>query len=347
MLTLSNVASETRNILKWGGLVFGTILIIYISYQVGIFIKKTFYPTPPPPPTVSFGKLPSISFSESKQNQFEYTLDTLSGSFPTFSDREKVYKMVINEPDLLALKKASNKVKGIGFQGTTVALNPDVYQWTNQTPFAQTLSFNILTSDFQLSSSYFSDQNILSSRNLPDTSAAPGFITTYLQGMYLYPQDIDLAKIKTNLFSIKNNSLVPASSLSNAQIIQVYLFQKDVDKLPIFYSRPTISPMNFLVAGGENSPTIVQADFSHQEISQDSATYPIITASEAFDMLKKGQAYVADFYGQGSEISIKNIYLGYYIGENKQKYLMPIVVFEGNDGFYAYVSAIKDEWINK
>ena len=43
---------------------------------------------------------------------------------------------------------------------------------------------------------------------------------------------------------------------------------------------------------------------------------------------------------------IKKIYLAYYLSEQRQNYLMPIVIFEGNNNFYAYVQAVQDEWIN-
>ena len=62
--------------------------------------------------------------------------------------------------------------------------------------------------------------------------------------------------------------------------------------------------------------------------------------------MKSQKAYIASYYGGSSNVSIKNIFLGYYIGATKQNYLMPIVIFEGERGFFAYVSAVRDEWIS-
>ena len=36
-----------------------------------------------------------------------------------------------------------------------------------------------------------------------------------------------------------------------------------------------------------------------------------------------------------------------YLENKEQNFLMPVVVFEGDNGFIAYVSAVTDEWINK
>ena len=87
--------------------------------------------------------------------------------------------------------------------------------------------------------------------------------------------------------------------------------------------------------------------FSHQVVSQENTTYPIKNVSQAFDLLKKNKAYIAGYFGTQTEIRIKDIYLAYYLGEEKQQYLMPVYVFSGKDGFTAYVPAVSDTWMLK
>ncbi|MCL5432856.1 MAG: hypothetical protein M1524_01950, partial [Patescibacteria group bacterium] len=77
------------------------------------------------------------------------------------------------------------------------------------------------------------------------------------------------------------------------------------------------------------------------------ATYPIKTADESFSDLQRGDAYIVSYDGTDPNIKIKNVYLGYYLGDTEQDYLMPIVVFEGNDNFVAFISAIKNEWLGE
>ena len=69
-----------------------------------------------------------------------------------------------------------------------------------------------------------------------------------------------IGKTKTNLFSIKNSVLVPATSISAAQVIEID-FSKDIDKLPVVYSKANNSTMNIFVGGGENQPQAVKTDF--------------------------------------------------------------------------------------
>ena len=110
------------------------------------------------------------------------------------------------------------------------------------------------------------------------------------------------------------------------------------------YPHPPYSTMHFLI-GGSNSNAIFDSSFTHQQISADSTSYPIISSEDAFTILKDNRAYIASYYGDTSNITIKDLYLAYYLSDKRQDYVMPIYVFEGRDGFFAYVSAVSNEWI--
>jgi hypothetical protein len=147
--------------------------------------------------------------------------------------------------------------------------------------------------------------------------------------------------------AIQNNALTKTTSLSNAQIIRVDFFQKDVNGLPIYYPQFPNALTYVLVGGGKNGGTVVEANYIHRTITDVSSTYPIMTANEAFELLKKGKGYIASYKGQGATILIQDVKLGYYLDENTNTYLMPIIIFEGNNDFVAYVSAIKEGSVNK
>ena len=348
MPTLSQISSETRSLVKWGGIVLGIIIFFFILFKLGTMIKDILYPTPPPPPTVGYDKLPQIDFPKQKEiKNFVYSIDTVSGNLPNLPDRVNVYKMIKPQPDLLALKKAQDKIRKIEFSSTPVPVSQNIYRWTAFAPFSKTLSYNILTSDFTLTSSYLTDSNVTSGKNFPtDVSVIADTAQIFLSTVESLPKDIDLERIKTDLFTIKNYVLLPATSISSAQAARVYFFQNNKNKLPIFYADPNTSPISLLITGGENQSQVVEAKFTYQKASEESETYPIKKASEALDDLKNGNGYIASSPVKTENISITNIYLAYYISEDKQNYLMPIIVFEGSDNFFAYISAIRDEWID-
>lgn len=346
MLTLSQATADTRKILKYLAIFIGAVLSIIIVVR-GIFaLKEIISPTPPPPPTVSFGRLPKIAFPQSvTEKRLKYSINTISGSLPIFSDRATVNQMTGYSPNVLDVDNANRKAEAVGFFQNGLKLSDINYRWNDSSPLQRELNMNIVTSDFVLSSLFLQNPEVLSARFVGNEFESTNTASSFLKTMGTFPNDIDESKTKTVKYLVSNGSLMPATSLSNTQVIGVYFYQKDVNGLPIYYPNGGVSEIFMLVASGKYQPEVVGGDFSHQGISEASATYPIKTAQESFNNLKEGKGYIARYDVKSNDIQIKNVFLGYFRGVEKQEYLMPIVVFEG-EGFYAYVSAVKDEWLD-
>lgn len=348
MATLGATTRATRKIIAIFIMAIVGIFLLIFLFNIAKFLQSVFFPPPPTPATVAFGKLPAISFpSATNAISYLYTINTLSGDLPVFADKIKVYKIASSQPDLIALDKAKQKVKSIAFTSNPIGLSQVKYSWTNTEDLAKTLILNINTYDFFLTSPYITNPSVEAGNNLPNQTEALNLVTTFMNSFGVNPSDIDTNKTKTSLFAITNGSLIPATSFSNAQIIRIDFFQKDVDGLPIYYDRPSYSTMNFLVGGGQNQGQIVEANFIHKNITNTFATYPIKTATQALAELKSGNAYIAYSDLTQQAVSIRNVYLAYYISLADQSYLMPIIVFQGDNGFFAYISAIKDGWVSK
>lgn len=350
MATLHKTTEFAKKILKWSTIAVISIIVLFVILRVGTQIKEYFFPTPLPPPTVKFGKLPALKFPENATNPpaggFTYRLNTLSGQLPTLPTQINVNKIVKPQPSLLALEKAKEQVAKIDFNSSPVRIQDALYQWSNQDTLSKKLLLDIASLNFSLSSDFVFDQDVLSAKNLPDENEAIEKAKNFLKNID-FPQDIDNEKTKATLLLIEGQELVPATSFSKTQIIRVDFFQKDIDSLSIYYPNPQNSIMYVLIAAGVSQPQVVEAKFFHHNISEISATYPIKTAEEAFSELKNKKAYLASYFGSETNISIKNISLGYYLEDKEQNYLLPIIVFEGNNGFFAYVEALRDEWIEK
>lgn len=345
MPTLNKSKEETRLILKWIGISIGLIFLFFMGIRFLTFIKDSF--SPPPPPDASFGKLSAIPFPNQTKENLTYTLDTLSGFLPNFSDRAKVYKITPVPPTLLGLNKTRQKVSAIGFSSNGVQIAEDTYQWTDQSDSLQrTITMNIFSSDFSLSSPYLVTPSLLTFSTPDEINNTINIAKSFLSGMSLSPQDLDESKTKTTSYSITGSALVPASKISDTKIVEIDFFQKDTDSLPIYYDKGISSTISFLIGKDNNGLKVVTARFFHKDISKTSSTYAIKTASQAFSELQEGKAYIAYKPNNTVEFTIKNVFLAYYIGENQQDFLMPVVVFQGSDNFVAYVSAIQDVWIN-
>lgn len=347
MTNLSYVTSNTKKLLKWGAItIVALIIIVFIIRIIGAIIKAN---TPPPPPTVSFGKIPPVTFPQSTITQsFSYELNTLTGTLPAFPDRAILYKIVPIEPTLLSFDRAQDAAVKLGFHSTGIRLSENTYQWIEQGTLTRNLKFDIFSYNFELLSDFLSSPDVANNKITPDKDAAQKQLLSFLGGLPIPPTDIDATRSSSFYLSLSNGALSTASSPSNSQIVRIDLAQTPVDGIPIYYPHPPETTMTFLLAPANNTSDyqIVQADYTHQTIDMtQSATYPIITAQQAYNQLKKGQAFIASYYGTSNTISITDVKLGYYLGKLQQQYLYPIYVFEGENGFFAYVPAITSTWI--
>ncbi|HEV2339447.1 MAG TPA: hypothetical protein VGT05_01630 [Patescibacteria group bacterium] len=350
MATLTQVASSTRKILTISILLLIGFAVVLFLFNVAINVKNSLYPTPPTPPTVTYGKLPAILFPQSINVQkLSYTLNTLTGNLPSLPDRVAVNQIAQPQATLLDLQNTQNLVTQIGYVlSSQRQLNETLYQWTNTDDLPKTITMDTTTKDFTINSSYPTDLNVANAYNLPGKSGAITVSQTFLENFLgNLPSDIDNSKTTASFFTINNSGLVPATSFSGTKIVRVDFFQKNMNSLPIFYPYAGESLMNILIGGGSSLAQIVNAQFVHKTILSDNATYPIKTSQVAYQDLQNGNAYIASLDFGVTSVTIRNVLLGYYIGDFNEQYLMPIIVFEGDNNFVAYVSAITDGWISK
>lgn len=345
MPTLNKAKKQTQIILRWGGISLLIIFIFLMGARFLTFIKDLL--TPPAPPQASFGRLSPIPFPNQQKENVIYTLDTLSGFLPNFSDRSKIYKITPDQPTLLGLPKTREKVAQTGFRSQETQIAQDVYQFSDSDSNLQRrITINIFSSDFTLSSAFLQAPSLQTITSSSEKDNAVEQAKSFLGDMSLFPEDIDENKTKTSLYSIAGGTLIPTSRISGSKIVRVDFFQKDVDGLPIYYEKGITSTIDLLIGKENDGLKVVSASYFYKNVSEDSSTYAIKSASEAFLELKQGMAFVASKAVETVEVTIKKVSLGYYIGEGEQELLMPVVVFEGDNDFVAYISAVRDEWIN-
>lgn len=345
MTSLYYVTEHIKLVGKWAAIGIAGIIGLIFLFRIGIFVKNIVAPTPIPPPSVTWGKLPPVAFPQSEYlDTFTYTINTLSGELPSFPDRMMVHLIATPEASLQSLSNAKQLTNRGGFDQEEIRISESVYQWINPSPPQQKLHYDIVSKNFTITSNYMYDQQILEAANLPDDVTAQRDAEDFLANFDAFPSDFEATKSAVAFYIVKNGALVKTTSLSNAQIIRVDFFQKDVNNLPIYYPG-YLQGTTYVLIGDDN--TILEAVYNHKSISDVSATYPIITAEEAFEMLKKGQGYVAHHTGSNTTIAIRDVKLGYYLDDQPHTYLMPIYIFEGPDDFVAYVSATEEAWLHK
>jgi len=344
MTSLYYVTEHVKLLAKWAGILIGSIILLVFLFRFIVFLKEVIAPTPPPPPTMTWGSLPQLVLPESIYNQkFTYTVNTLSGELPLLPDRVNVYLLATPEASLQSLKNVTDLVANAGFEQEGIRISESVYQWLNPKPPSKKIQYDIVSKDFKLTSEFLSDPNVLTAANLPSEEESQSAAEDFLAGLDAFPKDLDATKSAVSFFAIENGILTPTTSFSNAHIVRVDFFQKDIDQLPIYYPEYPKSPIFVLVGAGDFDGDIVEAEYYHHTITEVSSTYPLYTANEAFELLKKGKGYIVSHKGSGTNVLIQNAKLGYYLAKDSKTYLMPIIIFEGNNDFVAYISAVKGQ----
>lgn len=354
-MTLHQTTEFFHKFLKWSLILGSLTMALILVFNITKIIFKILYPPPPDYPTVAFGKLPPVTFPKSTVNEsFTYTINTLTGTLPSLPDRVKIFKHATKPVTLLNVQNARDKVAQLGFmngpekQFHEFAITPTRYQWQVVTNgLLRTIIMNTDTYDFRLTSTYRTYPPILNQSLVASDDNVKNRVIDFLTDISLLSDDIDMEKAKITPLTLKSGILLPAENVSSTQVFRIDIFQKDVEKLPIFYPTYPQSSIYFLMmARANNIDDVLEANFYHQATATESATYPIKTAQEAFEDLKAGKGYVANYYGTTKDIQITDITLGYYVGEERLGYLLPVIMFQSKEEYFAFVPAIKEACLN-
>lgn len=347
-MTLTQFTYYGRLTVKYGLIALVVMMVGRVSVNTFAAVWRALNPPPPPPPTVGFGSLPSIRFPDRADitEPDTYVLETPNASFPVFSDRAKVFFMPQSSLGLLNDQQARSIAQVYGYVFEPEILSSRIYRWTKSQPINSTLQIDIQSLTFTLTTDYLSRPELLSSPNLPDNFAAVDTVKDFLDRTVSAP---DMATASGEIVYKKNvaNELDDAVSLSDADYIQVDLNRTPVDDLYRMYTpegyKGTVHAIITGALQGQNRIVHLENNYHQVDYSQ-VHTYPLRAARDAWQIMRSGEGYVASFDGEGQAV-IRSVSLGYYDDFEEQSYLQPVYVFEGDDEFVGYVSAIDPTYI--
>lgn len=352
MATLTEVSIISRKIIRYG--IYAVILITIARYSInlGVNIYKKMFPPPPPEPTVTFGKLPAMPFPERPTTDLNFTLELPEGSLPVFVNQLDVYFMPQSQTNIKALDDAKAKAQNLGFDPNgkpLVESIPNVYIFPKK-GFPSNLTMNIITGLFSVSYNISEDTAILRGAP-PAPEAAVNQVQTFLKTAKILTDDLANGASTHVFLKTEAGKFAPAVSLSDAELIKVNLFRKRYGKneniIPVTPKMPEANVW-FIIASGRGKQ-IIAGEYHYFPIdTAKNSTYPLITSEEAWEKLKSGKAFIANA-GNNPEgnIIIRRVYLGYYDAAQYAEYYQPVVVFEGDNEFFAYVPAVTDEYYGK
>ncbi len=350
MASLTSVAITTRKTVRYGIYFIIFLIIARISFGLLITVIQKVFPTPPPVPTVQFGKLPALPFptGNTSTTPLTYTIQTPEGGLPILQTQAKVYFMPQAHADLLALDNAKTTATSLGFSNSATQITPTLYDFHGVNSPAN-LEMNIVTKTFYIGSDLNSDPSIIS-QVPPAANQAASIARNFLQLGGLLPDDLT-GPVTQEYLKVQNKQLVSAISQSEANLIRINLFRKDYDKLPSVTESPDKANVWFIISGSsENGKQTVAVQYYYYPVDVTQfATYPLKTADEAFKDLQAGKGYIANLGAKNDKgnITIRRVYLAYYDTHVPMQFYQPIVAFEGDNGFVAYVPAVTANYYAK
>lgn len=337
-MSLAQITKETRLILKLGGAAAAVIVIIYLSISGFGIIKNTLFPSPPPPPEEKFGQLPQVEFPVSTDTgPHEYRINTISGALPTFAGQVRVFKTQQNEPSVIDLQEARNRMALARYTAGETKISETVYRWS-QPDGSATITYDIISHNFSLTTDYLVNPKYQTSSGISAAGNSIKSVINLLDVLGAHHDDINIENSQVAYSSLVNGKIIPIESAQTAQFTNVNLVQNQIEKMPIAYPGNG-STLNFLLAF-MGQAIIIEGNYPHVQVSGDSSTYKVKSAQQAFDNLKNGEAYIIQAPSTDT-VDITDVQLAYYIGPEDIGFILPVFVFTGNN-FKAYVSAIAD-----
>ncbi len=344
-MSLTTSAYQARILIKLSGFILAVTVLGYMGLTAAIKAYQAAHP-PYVPPTVRYGVLPKIVFPEKEFTKKSFSMEFPNDSPPKFADQAKVYVVFRPNNGVMALAQDSQTAKNLGFSADPVKISEGVYEFSNRN-LNLTLTMNVVEGSFKLQYPYLTDQTLLNPEKTPDKEGAIRTASNFLAKANKYPKDLEEGEKKVSYWNIDTNGLKAAKSQSEANIARVDFFRKNLeDEQKIVSTNFGQAPISVLVSG-ENGQgrDVVEVTYKYAEIDREAfATYPIKSNQEAINQLKNGDYWPAFDVAQNSVV-IRKMYLAYLEPFTLTNYMQPIFVFEGDDGFVAYIPAITSKYL--
>lgn len=348
MASLTLTAYYSRKIIKYGSISLIALLILRSLFLTFRTYWKKVHPTPLPPPNTAFGKLPKLQFPERASiPSMNLKLENISGTLPKLPDRTKVFFVPKPYPNLLAWDKTKAWAKNLGFFQDPEKVEEFGLRFTTEATPKTTLDINVLTKNFTLSYDWTNDLEILSQGNPPPESEAISLAKGFLQNAGVLTDDLLAGRGEVTYFKYSEGNLIKTLFFTEANFAQVNLFRQDIDKIKVFPPNPKEANVTVkLSAVKDRTRNIIEVKYIQFPVSLENyATYPLKDTTTAWEQLKNGHGFIANLGNNPSaNITIRDVYLAYYDSNEPQTFFQPVIVFEGDNDFYAYVSAVSDNW---
>ncbi|MBP9817315.1 hypothetical protein KBC75_00975 [Candidatus Shapirobacteria bacterium] len=345
MSSLTYTAYVTRRLVKYSGVIFGSFFVLYTVITWGINAWIAAHP-PYVPPDTRYGVLPKIQFPAKKFDKKNFTFEMPNDKFPTVDDKFRVYFVARPDTAFLALEQDKKTAADLGFKDEPKEVGYGIYEFTNSTSSLK-LTMNVLDGSFHLKYPYETDQMLLNPEKVLSKDEALLEAKSYLGQADKLPTDLVGGLQKVSFWKIEYSGLKAVSSQSEANVTRVDFFRQDLEsKYKIVTADVNSATVSVVLTGSSiQNRKAIEVNYRYSPIDRESfGTYPIKTVDQAVNDLKIGNYWPA-YDSVGNSATIRKIYLAFFEPMNLTNYMQPVFVFEGDNNFVAYVSAVTDKYV--
>lgn len=352
MANLTEISIGIRKIGTIGVIGIISFFILKFFVNTGIMYYKATHQPPAVVPDIAFGKLPRPKFSDklTVNPNLKYTLQNIEGKPPETTASARVFSMPKKSYSFESGEEAKNLAKKLGFESPP-KIDTVYYYYSRQNEPGLSLFIDGTNLNFQYKYNYVQDPKILATGQIPTVNDAVGNVKNYLNYANLWDNSILNGKTTTEILTYDGRleKMTEASSLSTAQAVRINFYRDDIDGFSLlpdefFHSH---NYALYAPAAGRQINNLLELSYVFWPIDlQSFGTYPLITGEEAYQALVSGNGMIANQGNNGDDITIRKIYLAYFDPATPQMYLQPIIVFEGDNNFVAYLPAVRPEYFN-
>lgn len=356
MANLTETAYYARRGIKYGAIFIVFLIFARVIWMTGVNIYRYYFPPPLPAPQVAFGKLPPLFFPDRADfgTTYTYQLQTTTNELPNLPPQGIVYFMPQASSTLTALDESTTIARNLDFVGKVTPQSDTIYRFERERS-SQSLDINIINKTFSINFDLTQTPELLETR--PDTTQDTlQVVRSLLISTEVIPKDLEAGRTTFQFLKVSNGALVEVASLSDSNFVKINYFRKDYpltqeERSDVAVLTPDSREANvwFIVSGDQSrDKSIIGGEFHYFPVDTgQKSTYPIKSAQTAWNQLVAGKAFISRFPSDSStQISIRKIYMAYYDSGRPQDYLQPIIVFEGDAGFLAYLPAISGQYYN-
>lgn len=353
MASLTETAYYSRKIIKYGSVTIVALLIMRSLVITASAYWRKLHPAPAAAPTVSFGKLPKLGFpSRTGLPTITLRAETIDGSFPKLAETAKVYFMPGVSPNLLAIDNAKTFGRKLGFTSEPEIIDQYILKYYSDNSPKTILEVNALTKNFTLVYNWREDVNIINQGNPSAESQAIASAKSILQNYGVFTDDLAQGEQTISYLKYDQGNLTITPFFSEANFAKINFFRNKLDEIALLPPKPKESNVSVVLAASDSNrdtKEVIDIQYTNYPISLNKyATYPLKKVDQAWSQLAAGKGFIADIGSNADgKVVVRKAYLAYFDSNEPQDFLQPVIVFEGDRDFFAYVPAVTDDWIEQ